>query len=170
MYWFHEREVLTFSSCLILEKCKESFSESKSTGWWHAVFEHLDEVPLRHHRFIITRSEEFLSCLEPGPLIEGSLSSENPFPTSLPAIIGWNLSTRPGFAVLRFARGEMISGWLMRNAGPVICFRTYFQRVSVRRSRFSHSYLTPSSWSFFLISSSVAVRRLIPVFHSTASR
>lgn len=70
VYWFHEREVLTFSSGLVFEKCKESFSESESTGWWHTVFEHLDEVPFRHHRFIITSFQELLLCLEPGPLIE----------------------------------------------------------------------------------------------------
>ncbi len=34
------------------------------------MLEHLDEVPLRHHRFIITTREEGLLSFETGSLIE----------------------------------------------------------------------------------------------------
>ena len=71
MYRLHEGEVLTLSEWLIFEKCEKSLSESESTRRRHAMFEHLDEVPLWHHRFIISLGEKYLLCFEPSTLIEG---------------------------------------------------------------------------------------------------
>ena len=54
MYRLHKRKVLTLSEWLVFEKCEKSLTESKSTRGRHTMFEHLDEVPLGHHRFIIS--------------------------------------------------------------------------------------------------------------------
>ena len=58
MYRLHEREVLTLTKWLIFEECEESLSESESTRRRHAMFEHLDEVPFWHHRFVISLGEK----------------------------------------------------------------------------------------------------------------
>ena len=71
MYRLHKRKILALSEWLILEKCKESLTETKTTCRRHTMFEHLDEVPLRHHRLIISLGEKFLLCLESATLIEG---------------------------------------------------------------------------------------------------
>jgi hypothetical protein len=70
MDWLHEREVLDFSDRLVLEEGKKSLTESESTRRRHAMLEHLDEVPVRHHRFIITAREHGLLLFESGSLIE----------------------------------------------------------------------------------------------------
>ena len=71
MYRLHKRKILALSEWLILEKCKESLTETKTTRRRHTMLEHLDEVPLRHHRLIISLGEKFLLCLESATLIEG---------------------------------------------------------------------------------------------------
>lgn len=70
MYRFHKREVLALTEWLVFEEGKESLTESESTRRRHTVFEHFDEVPLGHHRFIVSLGEEFLLCFESGSLIE----------------------------------------------------------------------------------------------------
>ena len=70
MFRLHKREVLTFSEWLVLQKSKETFSESESTSRRHTVFEHLDEIPFRHHGLIVSCSEELLLYLKSSSLIE----------------------------------------------------------------------------------------------------
>lgn len=70
MYWLHEREVLYFTDRLVLEEGEESLTESESTRRRHPMFEHLDEIPVRHHRFIIAGCEHRLLFLESCALIE----------------------------------------------------------------------------------------------------
>ena len=70
MHWLHEREVLTLAEWLIFEECEKSFSKTESTCRRHTMFEHLDEVPLWHHSFIITLGEKCLLCFESCTLIE----------------------------------------------------------------------------------------------------
>ena len=70
MYRLHKRKILALSEWLILEKCKESLTETKTTRRRHTMLEHLDEVPFRHHRLIISLGEKFLLYLESATLIE----------------------------------------------------------------------------------------------------
>ncbi len=70
VYRLHKREVLALSQWLIFEKSEESFPESESARRRHTMLEHLDEVPLGHHRFIISRAQEFLLEFETLALIE----------------------------------------------------------------------------------------------------
>ncbi len=70
MNWLHKREVLHFSDWLVLEESKKAFSEAKSTRRRHPMFEHLDEVPVRHHGFIISFFKHFLLFFESSSLIE----------------------------------------------------------------------------------------------------
>lgn len=70
MHWLHKREVLALAERLIFEEGEHTLTEAKSTRRRHTVFEHLDEIPLRHHRLIITTGEECLLCFEPCALIE----------------------------------------------------------------------------------------------------
>ena len=70
MYRLHKRKILALSEWLILEKCKESLTETESTRRRHAMFEHLDEIPVRHHRFIISPRKHSLLLLESRSLVE----------------------------------------------------------------------------------------------------
>lgn len=78
MHWLHEREVLTLSEWFVFEEGKKSLSESKSTRRRHTMFEHLDEVPLRHHRFIISLSKEFLLSFKSCSLIKWIIELRKP--------------------------------------------------------------------------------------------
>lgn len=70
MNWLHKWEILALAKGLVFEEGEESLTEAESTRRRHAMFEHLDEVPLGHHRFIISFCEEFLLCFESGSLVE----------------------------------------------------------------------------------------------------
>jgi hypothetical protein len=70
MYRLHEWEILYLSDRLVLQEGEESLTESESACRRHAVFEHFDEVPLWHHRFVITCREELLLEFEPRTLVE----------------------------------------------------------------------------------------------------
>ncbi len=74
----HEREVLALPKRFVFQESKETFPESESAGRRHTMFEHLHEIPLWHHRFIVSCSEEFLLHFESGSLVERVIEFREP--------------------------------------------------------------------------------------------
>jgi hypothetical protein len=71
---------LGFAEGFVDEKRKESFAKSKTTRRWHAMLEHIDELPFGHHRFIVTALDELLLELKACTLVNGVVEFTKPVP------------------------------------------------------------------------------------------
>lgn len=136
----------------------------------HSVFEHLNEIPLWHHCLIISRFEEFLLYFESCSLIDRIIEFRESI--SYLASCDDRLKSFHASRIFRRYFGKWRNNLRMvyKESWSSNKFTNVFPEcISESFSVVSLSYFTPSSRSFARISSSVAVRRLIPVLDSTAA-